>query len=567
MGREEELASQVFALKQDVELWRQKENQRNAEVHRVTKELIHSQQLHRAEKNRSDQLAEQLSRAREKLVELRDTLTRLNLPPQTFGTFLSVVSKNVIDVWAQSRKLRVRVNPEIDVHTLRPGQELLLNDSLAVMEALPVSDVGEVLTLKDTLGGDDPPTRAVVTAPGDEEFVVRLADELRQGPLRPGDSLMVDRRMSMAFERIPKVDVEDLVLEAVPDIDYSDIGGLGAQLDLIRDAVELPFLHPDLFADYDLDPPKGILLYGPPGCGKTMIAKAVAHSLASKVAPGEKQAPGRSYFFNIKGPELLNKYVGETERQIRLIFQRARERAGDGLPVIVFFDEMESLFRTRGTGVSSDVETTIVPQLLSEIDGVERLSNVIIIGASNREDMIDPAILRPGRLDVKIKIDRPDATAARDIFGKYLTDALPLAEGESRMRLIEHVVETMYATDVDNEFLEVTYAGGDKETLYFKDFASGAMIRNVVGRAKKMAIKEHLESGRRGITTAMLDRACRDEFAENEDLPNTTNPDDWARVSGRKGERIVYVRTLVHGTDGRHSARAVEYPGATGHYL
>lgn len=367
----------------------------------------------------------------------------------------------------------------------------------------------------------------------------------------------------MAFERVPKIDVEDLVLEEVPDIGYDDIGGLGTQLDLIRDSVELPFLHRDLFADYDLDPPKGILLYGPPGCGKTMIAKAVANSLARSVRQ-RGEANGRSFFFNIKGPELLNKYVGETERQIRLIFQRARERAGEGMPVIVFFDEMDSLFRTRGSGVSSDVENTIVPQLLSEIDGVERLANVIIIGASNREDMIDPAILRPGRLDVKIKIERPDRHAAREIVGKYLTDHLPLADGVTREELIEAVVDDVYSDSEQNRFLEVTYAGGDKEVLYFRDFTSGAMLHNIVSRAKKMAIKAKLDSGAGGISVHHVRQACRDEFAENEDLPNTTNPDDWARISGKKGERIVYVRTLVSSSG---PGRTIDAVTNTGQYL
>ncbi|HLL68679.1 MAG TPA: proteasome ATPase, partial [Micromonosporaceae bacterium] len=325
-----------------------------------------------------------------------------------------------------------------------------------------------------------------------------------------------------------------------------------------------------------LRPPKGILLYGPPGCGKTLIAKAVAASLAKKVTArtGEE---GKSYFLNIKGPELLNKYVGETERHIRLVFQRAREKASEGTPVIVFFDEMDSLFRTRGSGVSSDVETTIVPQLLSEIDGVEGLENVIVIGASNREDMIDPAILRPGRLDVKIKIERPDAEAAKDIFGKYIRTDLPLhaedlaEHGGSReaacAAMIQATVERMYSDDETNRFLEVTYANGDKEVLYFKDFNSGAMIQNIVDRGKKMAIKDFLSIGQKGMRLQHLLDSCVDEFRENEDLPNTTNPDDWARISGKKGERIVYIRTLVSGGKGAEAGRSIETASNTGQYL
>jgi len=429
--------------------------------------------------------------------------------------------------------------------------------------------------LLDDIDGE--PARALVISHTDDERVVVLADTLVGQPLKAGDSVLMEPRSGYIYERIPKSEVEELVLEEVPDIDYDSIGGLSAQIEQIRDAVELPFLHKDLFREHQLKPPKGVLLYGPPGCGKTLIAKAVANSLAKKVADVTGRPEGRSYFLNIKGPELLNKYVGETERHIRLVFQRAREKASEGTPVIVFFDEMDSIFRTRGSGVSSDVETTIVPQLLSEIDGVETLENVVVIGASNREDMIDPAILRPGRLDVKIKIERPDAEAARDIFGKYIRTDLPLHEddlaehGGSREAtvadMIQRVVERIYTAAEENRFLEVTYANGDKEVLYFKDFNSGAMIENIVARAKKMAIKDLLETGQKGLRLQHLMTACIDEFKENEDLPNTTNPDDWARISGKKGERIVYIRTLVTSAKGSEAGRSIDTVANTGQYL
>jgi proteasome-associated ATPase len=408
---------------------------------------------------------------------------------------------------------------------------------------------------------------------------VRLAEPLLHETLRAGDSLLLESRSGYVYERIPKAEVEELILEEVPDISYHDIGGLAGQIEQIRDAIELPYLHADLFKEHQLKPPKGVLLYGPPGCGKTLIAKAVANSLAKQVAArsADEVTPGKSFFLNIKGPELLNKYVGETERHIRLVFQRAREKASEGMPVIVFFDEMDSIFRTRGSGVSSDVENTIVPQLLSEIDGVEGLENVIVIGASNREDMIDPAILRPGRLDVKIKIERPDAEAAKDIFSKYLKKSLPLhpddmaANGGSPQAtveaMIQRTVERMYTESEENRFLEVTYANGDKEVLYFKDFNSGAMIENIVARAKKMAIKQYLDIGQKGMRVAHLLAACVDEFSENEDLPNTTNPDDWARISGKKGERIVYIRTLVSGKTGTEAGRSIDTVANTGQYL
>jgi proteasome-associated ATPase len=536
----------------------------------------------------NERLTATLREARDQIVALKEEVDRLAQPPSGFGIFLEAVEDGSADVFTGGRKMRVSVSPGVELSELKPGQEVVLNEALNVVIAQGYETIGEVVMLKEILDGGD---RALVISHADEERIARLAEPLRNSTLRGGDSLLLEPRSGYVYERIPKAEVEELILEEVPDITYSEIGGLASQIEQIRDAIELPYLHADLFREHRLRPPKGVLLYGPPGCGKTLIAKAVANSLAKQVArrtaaqadrDGVKSAAGqtregKSFFLNIKGPELLNKYVGETERHIRLVFQRAREKASEGMPVIVFFDEMDSIFRTRGSGVSSDVENTIVPQLLSEIDGVEGLENVIVIGASNREDMIDPAILRPGRLDVKIKIERPDAEAARDIFSKYVVGGLPLhpddlaEHGDSAAatvdEMIQRVVERMYSETEENRFLEVTYANGDKEVLYFKDFNSGAMIENIVARAKKMAIKEFLETGQKGIRIAHLLAACVDEFSENEDLPNTTNPDDWARISGKKGERIVYIRTLVSGKHGTEAGRSIDTVANTGQYL
>ncbi len=568
-----DLTTQVSFLEEEVAVLRRRLTESPRHVRALEDRLVEAQTSLAGLTGQNDRLVSTLKEAREQIIALKDEVDRLAQPPSGFGIFLARHDDGTIDVFTGGRKLRVTVSPAVEVDQLRRGQEVMLNEALNVVRALEFERAGDVVMLKEILEGGD---RALVLSHADEERIVHLADVLLDQPLRAGDSLLIESRSSYAYERIPKSEVEELVLEEVPDIDYESIGGLTNQIEQIRDAVELPFLHAELFREHKLRPPKGVLLYGPPGCGKTLIAKAVANSLAKKIAAQTGQGSAKSYFLNIKGPELLNKYVGETERHIRLVFQRAREKASEGTPVIVFFDEMDSIFRTRGSGVSSDVENTIVPQLLSEIDGVEGLENVIVIGASNREDMIDPAILRPGRLDVKIKIERPDAEAARDIFSKYLVVDLPihdedLAEhGGNReatvAAMIQRTVERMYTEREENRFLEVTYANGDKEVLYFKDFNSGAMIQNIVDRGKKMAIKDFLEHGQKGLRMQHLIAACIDEFRENEDLPNTTNPDDWARISGKKGERIVYIRTLVSGK-GSESGRAIDTVTNTGQYL
>ncbi|GCB50911.1 proteasome ATPase [Streptomyces sp. NL15-2K] len=570
----EDPAGQIAYLEQEIAVLRRKLADSPRHTRILEERIVELQTNLAGVSAQNERLANTLREARDQIVALKEEVDRLAQPPAGFGVFLTANEDGTADIFTGGRKLRVNVSPSVELDELRRGQEVMLNEALNVVEAMEYERVGDIVTLKEILEDGE---RALVLGHTDEERVVRLAEPLLDVTIRPGDALLLEPRSGYVYEVVPKSEVEELVLEEVPDIGYEQIGGLGNQIEMIRDAVELPYLYPDLFKEHELRPPKGVLLYGPPGCGKTLIAKAVANSLAKKVAEVTGQATGKSFFLNIKGPELLNKYVGETERQIRLVFQRAREKASEGTPVIVFFDEMESLFRTRGSGVSSDVENTIVPQLLAEIDGVEGLQNVVVIGASNREDMIDPAILRPGRLDVKIKIERPDAEAAKDIFQKYLTERLPLHSedvGEHSgdrastvQSMIQTAVEQMYAESEENRFLEVTYANGDKEVLYFKDFNSGAMIENIVGRAKKMAIKDFLEHNQKGLRVSHLLQACVDEFKENEDLPNTTNPDDWARISGKKGERIVYIRTLITGKQGADTGRSIDTVANTGQYL
>jgi proteasome-associated ATPase len=569
-----DLQSQVKLLEEELALTRRKLDAAPRQIHSLEKRLSEtSRELNSAVEN-NERLAATLREAREQLVQLKEEVDRLSQPPSSYGVFLAGYEKDsTADVFTNGRKLRVHVTPEVPMKDLQRGQEVMLNEALNVITALKFEMQGEVVTLKEVL---EDKKRVLVLGRADEERVAEIAASIDARKLRAGDSLLLDAKSGHVIEKLPKPEVEELILEEVPDITYEDIGGLDNQLEEIRDAVELPFLHGDLFKEHKLDPPKGVLLYGPPGCGKTLVAKAVANSLAKKVAEKLGRSDRQSYFLNIKGPELLNKYVGETERQIRLIFQRAKEKSEEGVPVIVFFDEMDSLFRTRGSGISSDIESTIVPQLLAEIDGVESLKNVIVVGASNREDLIDPAILRPGRLDVKIKIERPSEASAVDIFSKYLTTEIPIAKDDVKAHgtadkavrtMIETTVEKMYSDDERNRFLEVTYANGDKEELYFKDFSSGAMIENIVRRAKKMAIKRAIAGDPKGIKEDDLVAAIYQEYRENEDLPNTTNPDDWAKVSGKKGERIVYIRTLVSEHDEeQEGSRQVERV-QTGQYL
>jgi proteasome-associated ATPase len=567
-----DLQAQIKALEEEVIVLRRRLQEAPKRVRTLEERLLETKGQLAQALSQNEKLSATLREAREHISALREEVEKLTMPPSAYGTYLGTNDDGTVDIFTAGRKMRVAVHPELDLDGLERGQEVVLNESLSVVLARGPDPSGEVVLIKELLGDSK---RALVVGRADEERVCEMSDALLTEKLRAGDHVLMETRSGLLVERLPRPEVEELILEEVPDVTYRDVGGLDEQIDQIQDAVELPYLHADLFQAHELSPPKGILLYGPPGCGKTLIAKAVANSLAARVAEKTGDREARSYFLNIKGPELLNKYVGETERQIRLIFQRAREKSEEGVPVIVFFDEMDSLFRTRGTGISSDIESTIVPQLLAEIDGVESLKNVIVIGASNREDLIDPAILRPGRLDVKIKIERPNEESAREIFGRYLTATLPISADEVRdhgdaqgavRAMIDVAVEHMYSTDDDNRFLEVTYQNGDKEILYFRDFSSGAMIENIVRRAKKRSIKRQISGEASGIAAEDLVESIRQEFREHEDLPNTTNPDDWAKISGKKGERIVFVRTLLTRDNEASGGRQIERV-TTGQYL
>ncbi|WP_175557503.1 proteasome ATPase [Raineyella antarctica] len=549
----EQLRAEVYRLRDELQTATEQNRRLNQERTTADRRVTTLRTEGRGLVEQNKKLTDLLGQTRDQLVSLKEKLEELRRPPSTFGLVVGLPGGQVADVVVGQRRLRVQVSPSVEVDGIAVGAQVLLNDVPQVIGVAEIAVTGEMAVVKEVL--DD--GRVLVSTGTDREEVLHRAASLDAEHLRVGQALLVDTKAGLALDRVPTTDVADLILEETPDVAYEDIGGLGPQIEQIRDAVELPFKHRELFGTYDLTPPKGILLYGPPGCGKTMIAKAVAHSLS-----GEGGAEGRSYFFNIKGPQLLNKYVGESERQIRVVFQRARDKATTGAPVVIFFDEMESIFRTRGTGLSSDVETTIVPQLLAEIDGVEQLANVIVIGASNREDMIDPAILRPGRFDVKVRIRRPDRAAARDIFTRYLSDRVPIRAGESREVMVAAALDRLYATDASAEVFEITYASGATATIRYGDLASGALIESIVARAKKLAIKEVLAGGPTGVSTEQLLRATQIQFADHTDLP-TADPADWARIIGPdQGEHgrepIVAVRQLRGG--GASS-------GGTGQYL
>jgi proteasome-associated ATPase len=528
----------------------------DARLYEMTRELM---QAHR----RNRKITSTLQEAKEKLELLKEKVKQLSAPPNNYGIFLGANDDNTIDVDISGKKWRVNLDPAIKADQIQVGQEVIVNSGLNVIAIKPPEKHGDVVKIKEVLESD----RAVVSLRTDEEQVVRVSAALKDETLKTGDNVLLNHTSGMLLEKLPKRELDDLLLEEVPDISYADIGGLDTQIEAIRDAIEMPYLYPDEYREFDLMPPKGVLLYGPPGCGKTLIARAVANCLAERIRQQTDRDDIRGYFINIKGPEILNKYVGETERKIREVFLKAREKSKEGFPVVIFFDEMDSLFRSRGTGISSDMESTLVPQFLAEIDGVENLRDVIVIGASNRQDLLDPAVLRPGRLDIKIKIDRPNIDGAKDIFGIYLTPDLPFAKKEIEKfdgntddvseYLISAAVDEMYATTDENRFIEVTYTRGERETLFFKDFVSGAMIQNIVSRAKKMAIKRLIssEGKEKGISLHDLKTAIREEYHENEDLPNTTNPDDWAKISGRKGEKIVNIRALINEPQARPDVR------------
>ena len=536
----------------------------DARLYEMTRELM---QAHR----RNRKLTTTLHEAKEKLELLKEKVKQLSAPPNNYGIFLGANDDNTIDVDISGKKWRVNLDPAIKADQIQIGQEVIVNSGLNVVAIKPPEKHGDVVKIKELLESD----RAIVNLRTDEEQVVRVSAALKDEPLKTGDSVLLNHTSGMLLEKLPKRELDDLLLEEVPDISYADIGGLDTQIESIRDAIEMPYLYPDEYREFDLTPPKGVLLYGPPGCGKTLIARAVANNLAESIRQKTGRDDVRGYFINIKGPELLNKYVGETERKIREVFQKARDKSKEGYPVVIFFDEMDSLFRSRGMGISSDMESTLVPQFLAEIDGVENLRDVIVIGASNRQDLLDPAVLRPGRLDIKIKIDRPNIDGAKDIFAIYLTPDLPFAKKEidefdgDTDSISEHfiaaAVDEMYATTDENRFIEVTYTRGERETLFFKDFVSGAMIRNIVSRAKKTAIKRLIDSEgkEKGISLDDLKSAIREEYHENEDLPNTTNPDDWAKISGRKGEKIVNIRALINEPEVRRKPEVRVSKGGT----
>ncbi len=527
------------------------------------------QQVYDSERQ-NEKLVNALQDAKQQIDLLKEEVDKLCAPPNTYGVFERANKDGTIEINVDGKMMRVNLHPSMQVEELQGGQLLVLNEAFNVVDASGFDPRGEVVQVSELLEDG----RAVVLGHADEERVITMSQPVRHEHLKVGDNLLINPRTGYGVEKLPKSTVDQVMLEEVPDVVYEDIGGLGDQIEVLRDAIELPYLHQDEFREYQLSPPKGILLYGPPGCGKTMIGKAVANSLAQRISE-VRGGEAKSYFLNVKGPELLNKYVGETEHKIREVFKNAREKAEEDVPVVIFFDEMDSLFRMRGSGISSDMEATVVAQFLSEIDGIEALKNVIVIGASNRQDLIDPAVLRPGRLDLKVKVQRPDADGAREILLKYLTHDLPLHEdaikqhgpdrAEVVRKMICEVIDRMYAESEENRFLEVTYAKGERETFYFKDFSSGAMLRNIVDRAKKRAVKRLITKQEGGIQTVDLLEAVRDEFKENEDLPNTTNPDDWARISGRKGERIINVRTLITGIN--RPERTIENVGGSGQYL
>lgn len=482
----------------------------------------HRQIVSLTEKN--GRLSKALHAARGQLAMMRSQLEQITKPPAQIATLVAIESDE-LEVRLGAKQLRVGYAPTVDPSELSVGMRVRLSEDLIVLGSLGYPAEGEVATVRETL----PNSRVVVaTSTGGEKTLV-LAGRLRHGGITSGDSVLVDANAGTVFEKLVREDVEQLLTPSIPDVTYADIGGLDDQIERVRDAVELPFKHPQLYTSFGLRAPRGILLYGPPGCGKTLIAKAVANSLGSAKEP--------ACFLSVKGPELLNKFVGETERQIRALFARARSLADSGRVVVIFFDEMEALFRTRGSGISSDVETMIVPQLLAEMDGMESLDNVIIIGASNREDMIDPAVLRPGRLDVHIRIDRPSEQGASEILRIHLPDSLPSQEPVAKLR--ELAMELLYDKSERTEIFAVETSSAPRKQIYLADTVTGATIAAVVEAAKRLAIKDALAGKGQAMTAAHIRAAVQEQVSSAREMGGAALAEEWMGMFGAKVTKII----------------------------